>query len=967
MSTIAQAQQYVFRVYRQPEGLKNLAVNALARDPEGFLWLATENGVYRFLGSRFERFGVEQGIQEANARDLITDPQGNLWVATDENLYRWDGERFQLAWTKKIAIAGSRRMAIEDESHLLIVSNGQLYRLEHRQGQGISFAPVFSPRLLQAMPELRAVLRVGVVSSGGTATVWVSSGESLYSFAAAGLQNPEHLTPQSITRWDQKNGLPAERWESVLLDRFGTLWAAGQNHIAVLPRGTTRFVDRSIPGSDPENAYGHSPLAEDEGGRVLAVSDDGLARWDGHGWQTINRGNGLFQSSRISGMVFDASGDLWLSSMGGGLYSWVGYRNWQGWSDNQGLQALAVWSLLPSGDGRMLIGTDHGLAWADPQSGALTPLNAAAHWKLGQISALERDDQGVIWGGTFVGGVLHIDPKTGAVTKTATLPSLIYQAVKIPGEGIFYSTRHGLWGGKDSGHPQRIAAVDALLGADDNVVAGCAGREGDGWFLSNNRLLHDLHGKWSLTPITGMNHGRGKLIALSCAADGSLWAAGQQTGIWRLHLQDGALHAFELVVPGELRGLAPLSIFADQRGWIWVGSDQGLLVWNGHDWRHLTQESGLIWNDIDQGVMMAGRDGSLWVGTSAGVAHLMHPEEIFAPEPMKIALTGMRRGGKLIPQQTRITLPWSSLPLVIQVASSNFRNRTELVYRYQMEGLQTGWSDDADGELSFSALPPGDYTLSVYAYNAGLNTASQQLSLHITILAPWWRSYWLMALGIAALVALIYLFNYYRERQLRVRSRELEQLVSERTRELEFSREQLRVQATHDGLTGMLNRRGILRAVSNEMERARREKRSLVLALVDLDYFKRINDTYGHLAGDEALRWFASAMGAAVRTYDHAGRYGGEEFLVALTQVPGDLAMQRLEALHAAISNLQVRTRESEFKMTCTIGATVVDEASGYIALEAALSLADQALYDAKAAGRNRVMVRSAAPGAPAA
>jgi diguanylate cyclase (GGDEF)-like protein len=197
---------------------------------------------------------------------------------------------------------------------------------------------------------------------------------------------------------------------------------------------------------------------------------------------------------------------------------------------------------------------------------------------------------------------------------------------------------------------------------------------------------------------------------------------------------------------------------------------------------------------------------------------------------------------------------------------------------------------------------------------------------------------------------------------LRARGRHLELLVSQRTRELEASREQLHIQATHDGLTGMLNRVAILRTLTAELERARREKRTVVVALIDLDYFKRINDEYGHLAGDEALRWFAAAVGAAIRLYDHAGRYGGEEFLLVLTEVPREAVEQRLTRLHKAISNLQINQRGVEFRLNCSMGATVFDPSDGPGSVESLLSIADQALYAAKAAGRNRVIFR--APGA---
>jgi diguanylate cyclase (GGDEF)-like protein len=244
----------------------------------------------------------------------------------------------------------------------------------------------------------------------------------------------------------------------------------------------------------------------------------------------------------------------------------------------------------------------------------------------------------------------------------------------------------------------------------------------------------------------------------------------------------------------------------------------------------------------------------------------------------------------------------------------------------------------------------------VLAHNPGLNLFSPTVKVKVQILPPWWRSYWFYALcGLAFLLLLAGSIHLY-VRYLRATSRQLELLVSERTRELEISREQLRIQATHDGLTGMLNRVAILRALATEMERARRDNRTVVMALIDLDYFKHVNDTYGHLAGDDALRRFAAAVGTAVRPYDHAGRYGGEEFLLVLTEVPRDIVEQRLAALHHAISNLEIALPGSSYRLNCSVGATVFDPSYGPASVETLLAIADKALYAAKAEGRNRVV-----------
>lgn len=214
-----------------------------------------------------------------------------------------------------------------------------------------------------------------------------------------------------------------------------------------------------------------------------------------------------------------------------------------------------------------------------------------------------------------------------------------------------------------------------------------------------------------------------------------------------------------------------------------------------------------------------------------------------------------------------------------------------------------------------------------------------------------------MGLCVAAFVLLFAAGDRLRARHLRARSRRFERLVHERTRELEASREQLRILATQDGLTGMLNHLAIMEALNAELERARREGRTLVVAMVDLDHFKRVNDAYGHLAGDEALRTFAAALSAATRFYDHAGRYGGEEFLLVLANVPREAAAGRLANLHRSISNIEVRFGESSFRITCSVGAVVFNPGEGFERAESLLASADAALYAAKENGRNRVIL----------
>jgi diguanylate cyclase (GGDEF)-like protein len=958
MPVVARGQQYVFQTYRQPQGLLNLGIRGVVKDHAGFLWLATENGVYRFLGSGFERFGQQQGIAELDISDIVADQSGTVWVATGENLYRWDGNRFQVAGSTAIQVSDSQRMAVEDPRHLLVVAQQRLYRLEHdQQGKMLSYAQVFSDEMMRANPELAQVASVNVVSGAGARPqIWIGCADHLYSLPGG---EDGSTGPGSVTAWGKEQGLPKDEWKGILLDHEGTLWAGGLAHVAVLSRGSSRFEDRSIPGSDTATVYRHAPLVEDRQGRVLAPSQNGLARWESGHWRTFGSVNGLPRTGEISGMAFDAGGDLWIGSHGGGLVGWTGYEDWEGWSDNQGLPSPVVWAIVSAREGHVLVGTESGFGWIDPHSGAAGALLPKERWKLGQISAMASMRDGSVIAGTFSGGLLRVDPKSGRTELTARLPDYVMDILEDRAGRVFFATKQGIYlraAGSSPAMPLPIPEADALLGDARRVETGCASRDGALWFLSSNRLLREKDGAWSIPAIDGLSRLSGTLRALSCADDGTIWMTGDQTGTWRLTPKDGRLEAWQLRLPEELQILAPLAVLVDHRGWVWLGTDLGVVVWNGISWRHLSQESGLIWNDIDQTAMHEAPDGSLWVGTSGGIAHLLHPERVFESIPLSVSVTAIKRGRMLFPMATEITLPWSGLPLNFQFSSPAMPNRSELVFNYRLKDFQADWVENKDGLAIFSGLPPGDYILEAVAQNASLGSHSDVVQVSVHILPPWWKSQWFIGVCVLSLLGLFWATTRLYARHLRARSRHLESQVKERTRELELSREQLRIQATHDGLTGMLNRSAALRALAKELERATREGRRLVVALVDLDHFKEINDTRGHLAGDEALRWFAAAVGSAIRPYDVAGRYGGEEFILILTEIPVDAVQQRLSVLHGAISNLTVMDRGSEFTVNCSVGATLFEPETGGT-VESLLIVADHALYEAKSQGRNRAVL----------
>jgi two-component system, cell cycle response regulator len=198
-----------------------------------------------------------------------------------------------------------------------------------------------------------------------------------------------------------------------------------------------------------------------------------------------------------------------------------------------------------------------------------------------------------------------------------------------------------------------------------------------------------------------------------------------------------------------------------------------------------------------------------------------------------------------------------------------------------------------------------------------------------------------------------YLTKPFDPHELQVRLRTGKRIVTLQA-ELIEARETLRIQATHDPLTGLWNRRAILDILANELARSRREGVPVAVVIADLDHFKRINDSYGHMVGDTALCEAVSRMRGLLRPYDAIGRYGGEEFLMVLPGCTSQDALKLAERLRIGIGQEPVKIPGGTIALTSSLGVA----ASDAIAVPDATALiraADTALYRAKAGGRNYV------------
>jgi diguanylate cyclase (GGDEF)-like protein len=198
-----------------------------------------------------------------------------------------------------------------------------------------------------------------------------------------------------------------------------------------------------------------------------------------------------------------------------------------------------------------------------------------------------------------------------------------------------------------------------------------------------------------------------------------------------------------------------------------------------------------------------------------------------------------------------------------------------------------------------------------------------------------------------------YLSKPFDRNELRARLRTGRRILTLQDEQLK-AREKLHLQATHDGLTGTWNRNAILDLLHREYELAARSGNTIGLIMLDVDHFKQVNDTFGHLAGDHVLVEVARRMQEAVRSYDLVGRYGGEEFLVVSPDCDQEQIQTCAERIRSAMAEQPVLALDTGIAVTVSAGTAVL--APQLNSEKDALAAADNALYRAKSAGRNQVV-----------
>jgi diguanylate cyclase (GGDEF)-like protein len=929
------AQSFPARLFGQEDGLENRSITALAQEADGHLWVATENGLFRYNGAHFREFGRADGFAEPRFFNLFIDPEQTVWAATPSGLYFSQGNRFnELRVGNDLLLVGINSHITASRSGEVILSDthGRLYsisRADHKTAYSV--VPYADRHPL--FPREQIASGVFVDSAG---TLWYGCATGICSF------DPEKPAAKPAP----PANVPSGSYDSFLQDRSGAIWARSHSHLICWRSGDATASDLSatLPRSvvEPINRR----IAQDAFGNILLNTSEGFATWDGNRWSETD----ATSKGEIGGatdLLADREGALWIGTPGTGLFQSLGYRQWGNFTTAEGLSSAEVFAVARDREGRVWVGTAVGLNLIDRQTNRLVASPLKHEEDSAWIENLVPTPDGGIWAGNLNGHLWHIDAR-GRIDARATLPGDI-QRMRL--EPSAENGRGTLWIAASTGlftlNCQASARCEAVRFSEPQISKDFLNdlvfdSDNSVWIVGSHGLYHLSNGAVTRVKVAGVAN-RFSLIALG--QEHTLWLAGHLPGVLQVRPQGDTAEIVATHVSPELTSDYVEFLESDHQGRIWLGTDHGLNILDGKNIFRIADEDGLVGNDADWKAFLADTDGSIWIGTSGGLSHLMRPTELLYRPPFSAVIEdpSYESERRFAPGAH---IRWSGGTLLVHFSGLTFRDNRSLIYRYQLEGFDSTVIETLVPFARFQQLPPGHYTLRVTAEDRNHRMVSAPAELSFTLTPQWWQTRWFDLLIGVACVGLLVLIWRWSHLALLAQRRRLQRLVEQRTSELQKL-------AVTDALTGLLNRGAIMTALSAEVAIAREQHMPLCVAIVDLDYFKRINDTLGHQAGDEVLRVAARRLAASVRSTDAVGRYGGEEFLVILRNVDPRIGLDRCEIIRRNLCGQPIGFQGTSVHITGSIGLAWTENNSDL--QDTLIASADRALYEAKANGRNCV------------
>ncbi len=769
------AQRYGFKTYGEEQGLTNLAVQCFAQDKTGFVWVGTQNGLFRYDGAAFRQFGIEDGLPGSRVESLHESEDGTLWVGTRVGVARRVDNHFDL-----ININGAQ--GVSGRNAISSDAAGNVY-LATEHGLAIGSWHSKGGWRFDLIASSAGVVNSVYVQPNGA--IWYSQGSSVLRLVNGA---PVIVTSPNTT----------SSWDAILADRYGNVWIRSQTALAVMRNGDTRFVSIDDTRFNGNGTYG--TLSLDPEGRLIVQTSAGLLRQKETGWDLIGSKQGL-PIAPTSFVRVDREGSVWIGMLGAGLLRWLGYNEWESWTQNDGLGNDVVWSITRDESGKLWVGTQQGLNYdGSSEVPAARGMDKEIQWRsvrrfeAESARALARTADGDLWVGGDPGPLCRVDSKTSRTTcfdaKEGLLASGILDVMADRDGRLWVGTRQGLFvslpvdsSAWESSRVKFERVIPPGGDAEEAFRTSIQDRRGDIWAAGSHGLARLSNGTWArYTTREGLRHDG--VAYLAEGAGDSLWVGYfQALGVSVATVEGPSLKLRHFSRANGLRSDKCVFLGVDSRGWIWYGSDRGVDVLSGERWRHFGKADGLVWDDVNGNAFFADRDGSVWIGTSRGLSHYRPERTDLSIVVPSVVLTDTQLGGKTPGAQNPIVVPYSQNSLFVNFTALSFHNENDLVFRYRMLGVENEWMETKQRSQRYVGLHPGNYTFEVNARD-GSQEGLGPARFSFEIRPPWFLTLSFRMVCLAGAMLFAWLLWKRRLRRLLKEQRRLEAAVLARTEEL---------------------------------------------------------------------------------------------------------------------------------------------------------------------------------------
>jgi len=735
-----------FRTYSIEKGLSEAVVNDLMQDSQGYLWIGTSYGLNRFDGVQFKNYYSEDGLlnnkvfslyegkkggiwigtgggvnvlradsiytmpelkplESSTILDIYQDHQGDFWFATDgQGVWHMTGDRKLIQYDEQNGVGDNRVRAMTEDN------NGAMW-FATRSGLTKFKDGTFRTYTVNdglADDKLRDLALTG------HDTLWVAT--------AGGLCR---VKDQNIRCYTKKDGLVNNRIQSISKDNAGNLWLGTEEGASYFKNG--KFTNYTAKEGLANNII-YATYYDREGNIWFGTFGGGISIFLGDHFKSYTEDQGL-PNNVITSITEDESGQHWIGTYGGGIAKikndqFVTYNTQDGLVDNK------VYTVTSGADNSLLIGTRWGFSIFDQKKFRNFDEHRLPYRKVRAV--LKPKHSSGIWLGTYGEGLLHYqDGKFKHISEEDGLSNNTILSLAETDDGSIWIASYG--------------GVSRL--ESDGTITNYSIQDG----LPNNGVLDILKDK-----------------------SGYLWFA-TFGGIARL-----ANGKFETITADDgLPDEVCYFIEQDDRGIFWIGTNKGVIRFDykaytsddeatrNRAFKLVTQNQGLVANEMNAGASFKDREGNLWFGSVSGLTKFNPDKERINEVAPTVHIESMQMSGENIPMNSDIEIGSDSYNITFEFIGISFSAPQQVLYKYRLKNSGEDWQQTKQRSVRYSTLPPGGYVFEVKAQNNDGRWSKEAAQISFTVLAPFWMRWWFIGLVLLVLIGiLLFAYNYYRVKKM---------------------------------------------------------------------------------------------------------------------------------------------------------------------------------------------------------